>query len=71
MLTWFYTDVESPCQEYLINVLLHIVRFRSCLKQANTAASNLVGKLFFNIIQIKYNKRQLLLFHIIQTILIF
>ncbi|XP_046640418.1 group 3 secretory phospholipase A2-like isoform X2 [Daphnia pulicaria] len=28
-------------------------RFRSCLKQANTAASNLVGKLFFNIIQIK------------------
>lgn len=29
-------------------------RFRSCLKQANTAASNLVGKLFFNIIQTRY-----------------
>jgi len=28
-------------------------RFRSCLKQANTAAANLVGKLFFNIIQTK------------------
>ncbi|XP_065571000.1 uncharacterized protein LOC136033912 isoform X5 [Artemia franciscana] len=30
-----------------------LVRFRSCLKQVNTGASNLVGNLFFNIIQTK------------------
>ncbi|XP_046450012.1 group 3 secretory phospholipase A2-like isoform X1 [Daphnia pulex] len=38
-----YTAMHCTCDD----------RFRSCLKQANTAASNLVGKLFFNIIQIK------------------
>ena len=31
----------------------YLYRFRSCLKQANTAAANMVGKLFFNIIQTK------------------
>ncbi|KAF4529418.1 hypothetical protein B566_EDAN003512 [Ephemera danica] len=29
------------------------IRFRTCLKMAGTGASNLVGKLFFNVVQTK------------------
>ncbi|XP_065570999.1 group 3 secretory phospholipase A2-like isoform X4 [Artemia franciscana] len=38
-----YTMMHCSCDD----------RFRSCLKQVNTGASNLVGNLFFNIIQTK------------------
>ncbi|XP_049856749.1 uncharacterized protein LOC126336773 isoform X1 [Schistocerca gregaria] len=39
-----------------INTLMHCTcdeRFRTCLKMAGTGAANLVGKLFFNIVQTK------------------
>ncbi|KAK7862397.1 hypothetical protein R5R35_004172 [Gryllus longicercus] len=39
-----------------INTIMHCAcdeRFRTCLKMTNTAAANLVGKLFFNVVQTK------------------